>query len=296
MVIGCSTWWVGFDLLWRVRLTFLLAALVAGCLLAGFATTPADAASAPAGIAASGAEVANAATGSVLWSRGATTKHPIGSITKVMTAYLVIEAGDLNRRIKVPSAVLAYVREYDGSSAGLVPGDTLTAKQLLYGLLIPSGCDAGYVLASAYGGRTAFVAKMNAEARKLGLTRTHFSNFDGLPWPTEYSTYSTPHDLVVLGRDAMKLAVFRKIVRLHRYHLAAGSGHRAYTWHTTNPLISTYPGAIGIKTGSTAAAGYCLLFEAVHGSVTLIGVTLDDSSMTAVGDDAQKLLNWGFSR
>ncbi|MGD0555602.1 MAG: D-alanyl-D-alanine carboxypeptidase [Streptosporangiaceae bacterium] len=286
-----------------MRLTFPLAPLlastmVAGTLLAGFGVTPASAASAPSGIAAHGAEVASATSGSVLWSRAANTERPIGSIAKVMTAYLVIEAGDLNRRIKVPAAVLAYVREYDASSADLVPGDTLTAEQLLYGLLIPSGCDAAYVLASVYGGkggRTAFIAKMNATARKLGLGRTHFSNFDGLPWPTEYSTYSTPRDLVILGRDAMKLAVFRQIVRLHRYHLAAGSGHHAYTWHTTNPLISAYPGAIGIKTGSTAAAGYCLLFEATHGSVTLIGVALGDSSMTAVGDDAKKLLNWGFS-
>jgi serine-type D-Ala-D-Ala carboxypeptidase (penicillin-binding protein 5/6) len=272
--------------------------MVAGTLLAGLGVTPAGAASAPSGIVAHGAEVASATSGSVLWSRAANSERPIGSIAKVMTAYLVIEAGDLNRRIKVPAAVLAYVREYDASSADLVPGDTLTAEQLLYGLLIPSGCDAAYVLASVYGGkggRTAFIAKMNATARKLGLGRTHFSNFDGLPWPTEYSTYSTPRDLVILGRDAMKLAVFRQIVRLHRYHLAAGSGHHAYTWHTTNPLISAYPGAIGIKTGSTAAAGYCLLFEATHGSVTLIGVALGDSSMTTVGEDAQKLLNWGFS-
>lgn len=272
--------------------------MVAGTLLAGLGVTPASAASAPSGIVAHGAEVASATSGSVLWSRAANSERPIGSIAKVMTAYLVIEAGDLNRRIKVPAAVLAYVRDYDASSADLVPGDTLTAEQLLYGLLIPSGCDAAYVLASVYGGkggRTAFIAKMNATARKLGLGRTHFSNFDGLPWPTEYSTYSTPRDLVILGRDAMKLTVFRQIVRLHRYHLAAGSGHHAYTWHATNPLISAYPGAIGIKTGSTAEAGYCLLFEATHGSVTLIGVALGDSSMTTVGEDAQKLLNWGFS-
>jgi D-alanyl-D-alanine carboxypeptidase (penicillin-binding protein 5/6) len=282
-----------------VRLAWPLAALLAGALLTGFAVAPASAATTPSGVVAKDAELANATNGAVLWSRSASAERPIGSITKVMTAYLVIEAGDLGREIKVPEAVLSYVAKYDGSSADLIPGDKLTAEQLLYAMLIPSGCDAAYVLAATYGGKggqTAFIAKMNTEARKLGLTRTHFSNFDGLPWPTEYSTYSTPHNLVVLGRDAMRLALFRQIVGLHRYHLDAGSGHHAYTWHTTNPLIGTYSGAIGIKTGSTAAAGYCLLFEAVRGSTTLIGVALGDSSFTQVGDDAKKMLNWGFAR
>lgn len=210
-----------------------------------------------------------------------------------MTAYLVIETGDLGREIAVPKAVLGYVDRHDGSSAGLIPGDKLTARQLLYAMLIPSGCDAAYVLAKAYGGnggQSAFIAKMNTEAGTLGLTRTHFSSFDGLPWPTEYSTYSTPHDLVILGRDAMKLAVFRRIVKLVSYHLAAGHGHHAYTWYTTNPLIGSYPGTTGIKTGSTAAAGYCLLFEAARGSRSRIGVVLGDSSFTQVGDDAEKML------
>jgi D-alanyl-D-alanine carboxypeptidase (penicillin-binding protein 5/6) len=257
------------------------------------------AASAPSGIHAKGAEIANATTGAVLWTRAAATERPMGSITKVMTALLVIEGGNLNREITVPKAVLAYVRKYNGSSAGLVPGDKLTARELLYGMMLPSGCDAAYVLASAYGGkagRSGFIAAMNRMTRKLGLGRTRFSSFDGLPWPTEYSTYSTPGDLVALGRDAMKLAVFRQVVATHRYHVAAGSGHHAYTWHNTNPLIGVYKGAIGIKTGSTAAARYCVLFEAVRGGKTLIGVVLGDSTVPLMGSDAEKMLNWGFSR
>lgn len=279
----------------RRSLRYVLAGLIV--LVVATAASPAAAASAPSGVRAVGAELANATTGSVLWSRSASTKRPIGSITKVMTALVVIEAGNLNRKITVSSAAVSYVRDHDGSSADLVPGDVLTARQLLYALLIPSGCDAAYVLASSFAtSRTAFVAKMNATARRLGLNRTHFANFDGLPWPTEYSTYSSPHDLVILGRDAMKLAVFRQIVALHRYHLAAASRHHAYTWHTTNPLIGTYSGAKGIKTGSTLAAGYCLLFEAVRGRTALIGVVLRDASMSGAGADAKRLLNWGFSR
>jgi serine-type D-Ala-D-Ala carboxypeptidase (penicillin-binding protein 5/6) len=275
--------------------------LVAGVLLAGIAAAPAasaataSAASAPPGVAARGAELTGA-DGAVLWSRSAGTRRPIGSITKVMTAYLVIESGHLNREIRVPASAPGYVDRNDGSSAGLIPGDRLTARELLYAMLIPSGCDAAYTLASAYGGQHAFIARMNSEARKLGLTRTHFSNFDGLPWPTEHSTYSTPHDLVILGRDAMRFPLFRDIVGSYSYHLNAGHGHHAYTWVTTNPLFADFPGADGIKTGSTDAAGYCLLFEARRGERSLIGVALGDSSMPAVGEDAATMLTWGFSR
>ncbi|MBV9384157.1 MAG: D-alanyl-D-alanine carboxypeptidase [Streptosporangiaceae bacterium] len=140
-----------------------------------------------------------------------------------MTALVVLRAGDLNRRIRVPKGVIAYLGKFDGSSAGLAVGDMLTARQLLYALLIPSGCDAAYTLAASYGpGLGRFVAKMNTTARALGLTRTRFTDFSGLPNPTEYSTYSTPASLVALGRDAMRYALFRSIVRLRSYHLGAG--------------------------------------------------------------------------
>ena len=116
------------------------------------------------------AELANEATGADLWSRSSVSEHPMGSITKVMTAYVVIEAGDLNRLITVPSGIIGYDRAYGASTAGLVPGEKLTALQLLYALLLPSGCDAAYTLATAYGkggSRPDFIAQMNAAARKL---------------------------------------------------------------------------------------------------------------------------------
>jgi serine-type D-Ala-D-Ala carboxypeptidase (penicillin-binding protein 5/6) len=254
--------------------------------------------SGPSGILALGADLENAGTGKVLWSRDVSGERPMGSITKVMTALVVIEAGDLSREIKVPAGIIAYDNKYGGSTAGLRVGDVLTARQLLYAMLIPSGCDAAYTLAYAYGHtRAGFIAMMNQTARKLGLTRTHFSDFSGLPDPTEYSTYSTPANLVKLGLDAMKLPLFRQIVRLTSYHIAATSRHLAYTWQNTNPLLGNYPGAIGIKTGDTNAAGDCLLFEAVRGRTTLIGVVLHstDSGLVYAGDDAITLLNWGFS-
>ncbi len=253
----------------------------------------------PTGIRIKGGALANAVTGKILWSRDLSTERPIGSIVKVMTALVVIKAGDLNRTITVPKSVIAYLKKQDQpSTAGLVPGDKLTAQELLEALLLPSGCDAAYTLAGAYGpGLDAFIAKMNAEARQLGLTSTYFSNFDGLPWPGEYSTWSTPANLITLGRYAMRYAVFRGIVGQSTYSLPAGEGHHAYQWQNTNPLIGKYAGAIGIKTGDTKAAGNCLLFEATRHGLTLIGVTLGTpgDDITDTGPVATKVLNWGFA-
>jgi D-alanyl-D-alanine carboxypeptidase (penicillin-binding protein 5/6) len=214
-----------------------------------------------------------------------------------MTALIVIRSGGLGRQITIPYAALSYVRKYGASNAGLRPGDRLTAGQLLDALILPSGADAAYTLARAYGPSIpAFIAKMNATAKLMGLSRTHFTNFDGLPYPTGYSTYSTPANLLTLGRAAMRSSLFRWIVDQRSYRLAAGSGHHAYLWRNTNPLLGHYPGAVGIKTGWTRYAGHCLLFEAVRNGRVLIGVTLDSPGpgSTVNGADATRILNWAF--
>jgi serine-type D-Ala-D-Ala carboxypeptidase (penicillin-binding protein 5/6) len=262
------------------------------------APAPSLASAGPSGVQAKEAAIANAATGRILWSRDLNTERPMASITKVMTALVVIRAGDLSRKITVPAGVITYVDTYGASSAGLHPGDTLTASQLLDALILPSGADAAYTLAGAYGpGLGAFIAKMNATARALGLGRTHFSNFDGLPYPTGYSTYSTPLDLIRLGLDAMRSAVFRSVVDRRSYRVRPGPGHHAYFWLSTNPLLGVYPGAIGIKTGWTPTAGHCLLFEATRDGRTFIGVNLDSPGVgsTVSGADATRMLNWAFS-
>jgi D-alanyl-D-alanine carboxypeptidase (penicillin-binding protein 5/6) len=255
-------------------------------------------ASSPRRVAATGGALANTGTMQLLWSRQLNSERPIGSIAKVMTALVVIEAGDLNREIRIPKAVLAYVAKYQGESAGLYPGDVLTVRQLLEGLLLQSACDAAYVLATTYGpGMPAFLAKMNAEAAQLGMTHTHFTSPDGLPYPTEYSTYSTPADLLTLGLAAMKLPVFRAIVAQRFYQIARRKGHHhAYWWGNTNGLIGTYPGADGIKTGYTDAAKHCLLFEAVRRGKTLIGDVLGSPATgpDAAAQAAARLLDWGF--
>jgi serine-type D-Ala-D-Ala carboxypeptidase (penicillin-binding protein 5/6) len=252
---------------------------------------------APGGVKAKGAVLADAATGQVLWSKAADTERPMASVTKVMTALLVLQSGNLNQQIQVPKAAFTYVWKYGGESAALHPGDVLTAGELLEALLLPSGADAAYTLANFYGpGLTAFVAKMNATAARMGMTQTHFTSPDGLPYPTETSTYSTPSDLVTLGLAAMRYPAFRSIVDQRFYQLKKGPGHHQYWWDNTDDLIGSYQGALGIKDGYTDDAGHCLLFEATRNGRTLIGAVLGSPpSGTAAGaQDAARLLNWGF--
>jgi serine-type D-Ala-D-Ala carboxypeptidase (penicillin-binding protein 5/6) len=245
-----------------------------------------------------GADLANAATGAQVWGQDLDVRRPMGSITKVITALVVLQEGDLSRKIKVTKAAVRYVSRDGASSAGLLRGDVLTARQLLAAMLIPSGCDAAYLLATAYGpGRPAFIAKMNATAAQLGMMSTHFTSFDGMPYPTEHSTYSTPADLLTLGMAAMKYPLFRAIVARRVVRLPATADHHRYVWRQTNKLIGSYQGALGIKTGDTKAAGNCLLFEARRHGVTLIGVVLHASPTSNPGSAivaARRLLNWAF--
>jgi D-alanyl-D-alanine carboxypeptidase (penicillin-binding protein 5/6) len=254
-------------------------------------------AGAPGRVKAKGAVLADAATGQVLWGRDVDTERPMASVTKVMTALLVLQGGHLGRQIQVPKAAFSYAWKYGGETAALRPGDVLTTQELLEALLLPSGADAAYTLANAYGpGLDAFVARMNATAAQMGMKDTHFTSPDGLPYPTETSTYSTPSDLLMLGLTAMRDPAFRSIVDQRLYHLPKGRGHHQYWWDNTDGLIGSYPGAVGIKSGYTDDAGHCLLFEATRNGRTLIGVVLDSPATgpAAAAQDAEQMLNWGF--
>jgi serine-type D-Ala-D-Ala carboxypeptidase (penicillin-binding protein 5/6) len=262
------------------------------------ARPPLEVVGAPQGVKAKGAVLADVATGQVLWGRGPDVERPMASVTKVMTALAVLDLGNLGREIRVPQAALNYAWSYGGESAGLHPGDELTVQELLEALLLPSGADAAYTLANTYGpGLNAFIARMNATAARMGMTHTRFTSPDGLPYPTETSTYSTPSDLLTLGLAAMRFPVFRSIVDQQFYRLPKGPGHHQYWWDNTNHLIGSYQGAVGIKTGYTVDAGHCLLFEAVRNGRALIGVVLNSPATgpAAGAQDAARMLNWGFS-
>jgi D-alanyl-D-alanine carboxypeptidase (penicillin-binding protein 5/6) len=257
-----------------------------------------DVLGAPGGVKAKEGILVDATTGQVLWSKNADVPRPIASITKVMTALVILQAGGLNQEITVPQGVVGYVAKYGAEAAGLVPGQKYTTDQLLHIMLVMSAADAAYTLANAYGpGLPAFIAKMNVEASNLGLANTHFTSPDGLPYPTEFSTYSTPSDLVTLGEAAMQNPVFRSIADLKYYNLPKGDGHNAVSATSDDILLGSYPGLVGIKTGYTTAAAHTLLFEAVRNGRTLIGVVLGSPATSPFTgfQDATKILNWGFA-
>jgi D-alanyl-D-alanine carboxypeptidase (penicillin-binding protein 5/6) len=247
----------------------------------------------PPPIAAAAAEIVNVTTGRELWGREQNVVRSIASLTKVMTALVVIKSGNLDRRILITQADENYLGCCI-QGAGLIPGDVLTARQLLYAMLLPSGADAALALANEFGpGVPAFVRKMNRTARSLHMSRTHFTSFDGvLP-----SNVSTASNLLTLGEAAMRQAAFRAVVKRGSYQLFAGHGHHYYFWRNRNQLIGNYRGADGIKTGWIPASGECLLFEAVRGTRVLIGVVLDSADSDTSNQsfyDAETLLNWGF--
>ncbi|MFL6052924.1 MAG: D-alanyl-D-alanine carboxypeptidase family protein [Actinoallomurus sp.] len=255
------------------------------------------ASSAPSGVYAKGAYLYDATKGRKLWGRDTTTKRPIGSITKVMTALVVIRAGGLDRTVTIKKAYVDHVKGNDATSAGLKTGDKVTVRQLLSGMMLPSGCDAAYALADVYGpGPTRFIAKMNKTAQSLGMTSTYFRTYDGLPTSTHKEGYSTPSNLMKLTKAAMAGSTFRGVVAQKTYKLPATSGHHAYTWKNTNLLLGSYSGATGIKTGHTNGAGYCLLFSARRGGRTLYGLVLNSttSDPNRRFTDAAKMLDWAY--
>ncbi|MEV0849313.1 serine hydrolase [Streptomyces sp. NPDC049954] len=226
---------------------------------------------------------------------------PMASTTKIMTAMVVLNHPEwLNRRITVKQEYRDYVQKEGASTADLQTGDTLTAEQLLHAMLLPSGADAAMALADSFGSgdtldaRIAdFVRQMNVEAQQLNLSGTHFDTFDGI---SHGNNHSTARDLAKLGQRAMLKPVFADVVKDTEYkaEAPAANGHtRYYTWTNTNTLLSSYDGALGIKTGSGPEDGYCVVFAAKRDNRTLVGAILGDD--TGRFDDATKMLDWGFA-
>ncbi|MFF0535617.1 D-alanyl-D-alanine carboxypeptidase family protein [Streptomyces coelicoflavus] len=299
----------------------LAVALTGGAVLAtgALATAPAQAATpgrtAPAAavraptapsIAAKGGFVMNNATGRSLYTKAADTKRSTGSTTKIMTAKVVLAQPKLNldAKVTIQMAYSDYIVSKNASSARLIVGDKVTVRQLLYGLMLPSGCDAAYALADKFGsGKTraarvkSFIGKMNATAKSLGLKNTHFDSFDGIG---NGKNYSTPRDLTKLASSAMKNSTFRTIVKTKKYTAKTktkkGGTRTMAPWTNTNTLLGSYSGAIGVKTGSGPEAKYCLVFAATRKGKTVIGTVLASSSSTQRAKDATRLMDYAFTK
>ncbi|MEV5481278.1 MULTISPECIES: D-alanyl-D-alanine carboxypeptidase family protein [Streptomyces] len=281
--------------------------VTAGAVLtAGAFTAPAQAATlnTPT-ITAKGGFVMNNGTGSTLFTKAADTRLSTGSTTKIMTARVVLGQPnlDLDSKVTVQKAYSDYIVSKTASSAHLIVGDKVTVRQLLYGLMLPSGCDAAYALADKFGsGSTraarvkSFIGKMNSTAKGLGLTNTHFDSFDGIG---SGGNYSTPRDLTKIASNAMKYSTFRTVVKTRSTKqkvTTKSGGYRYMSWTNTNNLLGSYAGTIGVKTGSGPEAKYCLVFAATRGSKTVIGTVLASSSVANRTADAKKLMDYGFKK
>ncbi|MFI6855521.1 D-alanyl-D-alanine carboxypeptidase family protein [Streptomyces sp. NPDC050416] len=284
------------------------AAVTTGAMLATGALTvaPAQAATAPT-ITAKGGYVMNNATGKSLYTKAADTRRSTGSTTKIMTALVVLKQPKLNldSKVTIQKAYSDYIVDNNwASNAKLIVGDKVTVRQLLYGLMLPSGCDAAYALADKFGsGSTraarvkSFIGKMNTTAKDLGLKNTHFDSFDGIG---KGANYSTPRDLTKLASSAMKNSMFRTVVKTKKYTAKtttkSGGTRTMAPWENTNPLLASYSGAIGVKTGSGPEAGFCLVFAATRNGKTVIGTVLASTDKDTRKSDATKLMNFGFAK
>jgi D-alanyl-D-alanine carboxypeptidase (penicillin-binding protein 5/6) len=229
--------------------------------------------------------VENGATGEVLAASHPRERLSIASITKLMTVLVTLQHAKLEDVVTV-SGRAAQVGE---SSIYLRPGDRLTVRDLVEAALIQSANDAAVALAEYVGGtQAAFVAMMNAKARKLGLRDTHFANPDGLDAPGHYSS---ARDVTRLARAAMRIPVIRSIVRRST---ATISGPRVLT--TWNDLLTRFPGTIGVKTGHTAGAGWSEVAAAHSNRVTIYATLLGGETREGRNADLAALLAWGIAR
>jgi serine-type D-Ala-D-Ala carboxypeptidase (penicillin-binding protein 5/6) len=249
-------------------------------------------------IYASAAYLMNPTTGEVFYSNHALNEVPMASTTKIMTSIVAMTFGKPAQKITIGQDAVDQ-QNGENSVASLQKGDVLTLKDLLYALMLPSGDDAAVAIADGVAGSEAsFVRMMNFEAALLGLDHTHYANVHGLDAPGHYTTVG---DLARIARIAMRnFPLFAQIVKTPTYMVSTPL-HGQYTWQTTNELLTplhNYQGALGIKTGYTGKAGYCLVFSATRNGNTLIGVLLGEQDQSGEQRfyDASALLNWGFAR
>ena len=234
----------------------------------------------PPQVSAKSAALLDGTTGTCLYEKNGDQRALIASTTKIMTGLLVCEAGEPERSVTVPDAAVWV----EGSSMYLKSGETLTRRELLYGMMLHSGNDAALTLAiSVSGSEAAFVRQMNLRARALGLTQTHFANPHGLD---SGENYSTALDLAQLARAALQNEAFRTVVSTKTVSCAG----RTLTNH--NKLLWRYDGCIGVKTGYTRHAGRILVSAAERDGRQFIAVTISDPDDWR---DHAALLDYGFA-
>ena len=223
-------------------------------------------------------------SGQVLFAKRADEPRPVASLTKIMTALLVLESESLEQTATIgPDATGSL-----GSTLGLEVGERIAVRELLYALMLQSANDAALALATHISGSVpAFVDRMNRRARGLGLTNSSFASPNGL----ENVGFSTARDLAIVTTRAYRLPGFAEIVATRARDIPSPRGPARHV-QNRNALLWLYPGAIGVKTGHTTAARYCLVAAAERGQRRLVAVVLGHP--VNAFDDAATLLNYGF--
>ena len=262
-------------------------------------------------VAAKAALLIDPDTEEILYARNIHERLYPASLTKVMTALLVLEAVD-SGRIAMDTVLTASQTAIDnlppdGSNAGIKVGEEMTVEQLLYCILVVSANEACDILAEGVSGSIdAFVDAMNAKAQAIGCEDTHFANTSGLQ---DGNHYTTAWDLYRITKEAMKHEMFMPLCNTKVIEIPATNLSGPRTYYTTNYLLSpmratgyVYQGAEGIKTGSTSDAGYCLISTATRSGRSLLSVVLGAEAVTLEDGDRQvqsfsetiKLFDWGF--
>ena len=224
-------------------------------------------------------------SGRILYSKRIDEKRLIASTTKIMTAIIAIESGKLDNKVKVNDSVL---KSY-GSGIYIKPGEILTLRDLVYGLLLRSGNDASLMIEDYLGGHEKFISMMNKKAIEIGMKDTIFQNSNGLDDYDE-KNYSTVYDMAILMKYASNNYDFREINSTKKYTLSTNMND--YVWKNENKLLYRYKYATGGKTGFTDKAKRTLVSSACKNEECLIAVTFNDS------DDFNthiKLYEYGFN-
>jgi len=239
----------------------------------------------PISISAKAAIVICRDTGEVLYEKSAHVKLPMASTTKIMTALILAEQPDLSKTITVTEQMVAV----EGSSMGLLKGDTVSYRDLLYGMLLASGNDAANATAYALGGSVkGFAIMMNKKAQEIGMSNTSFVTPSGLD---DENHYTTAYDLALLTSVALENTAFRTACSSKTAVLYYGNPPYRRSLSNHNKLLGNYEGIIGVKTGFTKKSGRCLVTAAQRDGKSIIAVTLNAPDDW---NDHRKLLDFGF--
>ena len=241
-------------------------------------------------LSAKSALLMDADTGQVLWEHDGRVRRFPASTTKILTGLLFAEHTEPDDVITVTDPKITRI---EASSLHLKPWEKLSARDLLYGTMLRSANDGSVVIAQHVAGSVSkFAAMMNARAKELGAFHTHFTNPNGLPDPNHYTT---AYDLAMIARGALENERFRDSVSKPRRVIERSKNKRDRIVATKGKkFYQKFPGADGIKTGYTRAAGYCFVGSATRDGRRLLAVIL--GARNAAIDDTIPLLSWGFQR